>query len=346
MREDSCLVDSDHPHAVKAWLTMQANLGLAPNTLDAYRRDLEDYFAFCASHAITPPAATRADIARYVHDLSHRPRHQQSQSMMLTPASGLANATIVRRLTTVRLYYDYLFESGVRDENPVGRGQYTPGKAFGGHRERALVRRYQKLPWIPNETQWNAIVEAVRQEPIRNRVMFAFAYDAALRREELCALTTDDVNPGQQTLTIRAETTKNRRSRVVAYSVITAQVYRAYLAHRRMVSPARGPLFVSESRRNYGQPISIWTWSKVVEGIAERAHVPAFTTHTLRHLSLTDLARAGWDLHELAVFAGHRSVQTTLHYIHLSGRDLAAKMQATLESVHAWRATILGQDLL
>jgi hypothetical protein len=40
-------------------------------------------------------------------------------------------------------------------------------------------------------------------------------------------------------------------------------------------------------------------------------------------LRLTDLARAEMDIHEIAAYAGHRSVQTTLLYIHLSGRELA-----------------------
>jgi integrase len=34
--------------------------------------------------------------------------------------------------------------------------------------------------------------------------------------------------------------------------------------------------------------------------------MPQFSTHTLRHLCLTDLARAGWELHAIATFAGHR----------------------------------------
>ena len=43
-----------------------------------------------------------------------------------------------------------------------------------------------KLPWIPGEAEWL---------PIRNRLMLALAYDSALRREELCALRTDDLDP-------------------------------------------------------------------------------------------------------------------------------------------------------
>jgi len=39
------------------------------------------------------------------------------------------------------------------------------------------------------------LLGVVADEPIRNRVMFALAYDAALRREELCSLRSDDLDP-------------------------------------------------------------------------------------------------------------------------------------------------------
>jgi integrase len=90
----------------------------------------------------------------------------------------------------------------------------------------------------------------------------------------------------------------------------------------------------------------VWTWSKIIEGIAKRASVPQFTTHTLRHLCLTDLARAGWDLHEIAAFAGHRNTQTTLQYIHLSGRELADKLAQSLASIHARRAKLIVEEFI
>ena len=87
-----------------------------------------------------------------------------------------------------------------------------------------------------------------------------------------------------------------------------------YLEHRRTFGNKRGPLFLSQSRRNYSDPISIWSGSKIVLQIARRAGVERFSTHTLRHLCLIDLARAGWDIHEIASFAGHRSVQTSIRF--------------------------------
>ncbi len=177
-------------------------------------------------------------------------------------------------LLQFRLFYDSLIEEGRRVSNPVGRGRYTPTRCFGGARERGLIPRFRKLPWIPSDDQWCAVIEAARREPLRNRVMLALSYDAALRRQEICSLQTGDIGPSRRTISIRAENTKNRRARVVPYSEATSSLYRAYLRERRALSTERGLLFLSESRRNRARPITIWTWSKAVEGISARSGVP------------------------------------------------------------------------
>ena len=324
---------------------MQANLGLAPNTIDAYGRALEDYLRFSRGQTANPIEANREHIAAYVRDLASRPNRRGANVIVVDSGACLANATLQQRLTAVRLFYDYLVEEGLRPNNPVGRGRYTPGKGFGGTRERGLVPRFTKLPWIPNDEQWRAVLESARREPLRNRFMLALSYDAALRREELCTLDTSDFDPAHSVITIRAENTKFRRGRVVPYSAATAELLRAYLARRRDLTRNRGPLFISESRRNRAQPLSVWMWSKVVENISRRSGVLEFTTHTSRHLCLTDLARANWDIHEIATFAGHRSIQTTLIYIHLCGRELAAKLARGMAEIHAWRTRMLKEIL-
>jgi integrase/recombinase XerD len=325
------------------WLRVQADLGLAARTIDAYARGLADYLGLCAREGIDPLSAGRAEVARYVCDLARRPHPRGARVVSLDSGVGLANATLQQRLVIVRLFYDYLMEEGYRDTNPVGRGRYTPGRAFGGYRDRALVPRFTKLPWIPTDAEWQRLLGVARREPLRTRLMLALAYDAALRREELCRLQTDDVDPAFRTLRVRAETTKTRRSRVVPYSVATGMLLQQYLEQRRALSAARGRLFLSESRRNRTAPITLWTWSKVVRALALRADVPRFSTHSPRHLCLTDLARSGWELHAIAGFAGHRNVATTLQYIHLSGRDLAAKLACGMAEIHAWRRAALAE---
>jgi integrase/recombinase XerD len=328
---------------VKTWLTTETLLGLAPNTLDAYARGLDDFLGFCQRSGISPVTATRADLARYVGDLRGRPRSTPHRSAPdLAPSTGLSNATLQQRLTAVRLFFDFLIEEGKRTDHPVGRGRYTPGKAFGADRERALVPRFQPLPWIPNDEQWRAFLAVVKQAPLRTRCMAALAYDAGLRREELCTLQSSDLDPAHRMVRVRAEAAKGSRERVVPYSATTGELLRAYLAHRRTIAKSRGPLFLSESPRNFAQPITLWTWSKVVRQLALQADLPQFSTHTFRHLCLTDLARSGWELHQIAQFAGHRNPATTLLYIHLSGHDLAEQLTRGMSHIHAWRVQTLA----
>ncbi len=323
----------------RVWLKMQADLGLAANTIDAYGRGLDQYLAFCDAAGVYPLEANRADIASFVNHLRSRPNLRRNKVKSMGSGSGLSHATLRQRVTAVRLFHDYLLEEGLREDNPVGRGRYTPGKGFGGGR--GLVPNLTKLPWIPSEDDWAKVLAEARRASPRNRLMLALAYDSALRREELCLLATSDVDPAHRTIRVRAETTKGGHERVVPYSEATGDLYGAYLVERRKLDRKPGRIFLSESRRNRGEPVSFWAWSKVVRGISLRSGVENFSTHTLRHLCLTDLARCGWDIHEIARFAGHKNTQTTLQYVHLSGRDLASKLERGMAQIHAWRVGAL-----
>jgi integrase/recombinase XerD len=324
------------------WLRIWTELGRAPRTIDAYARGLAEYLQVCERDDIDPLTANRSQVAAFVRELTSRPGRQGANVVALDSGKGLANATLQQRLVPVRLFYDFLVEEGLRDSNPVGRGRYRPGQGFGGG-PRPLVPRMVKLPWIPSEQEWLDVLAVFRAEPVRNRLMLALAYDAALRREELCSLRTDDLDPAHRTLRVRADTTKTRRERVVPYSAPTGLLLAEYLRHRSTLSRSRGPLFLSQSHRNLAEPLTLWTWSKVVRRVALAAAVPRFSTHTLRHLCLTDLARMGWDLHAIATFAGHRSTDSTLRYVHLSGRELSARLNASMAQIHQQRVALLTQ---
>jgi integrase/recombinase XerD len=254
-----------HERAV-VWLRVWADLGRAPRTMDAYARGLAEYLEMCERVGVDPLQADRAHIASYVRELAERPNRRGANVVSIDSGAGLANATLQQRMVPVRLFYDFLVEEGVRESNPVGRGRYRSG-GWGGH-QRGLIPRLTKLPWIPTESQWLELLAVAAGEPVRNRVMLALAYDAALRREELCSLRTDDLDPARRMLRIRAETTKNRLERVVPYSAPTGVLLSGNLVHRAMISRARGPLFLSESRRNRAAPLSLWTWAKVVRRLA------------------------------------------------------------------------------
>ncbi len=275
----------------RAWLQLQSHLQLAPTTLDAYGRSLNDFLAFCQRCEIVPETITREQVALYVQDLAHRPNPKGAKVLSIEGGRGLSNSTMQLRITVLRLFCDSLVERQLRQDNPVGRGHYVPGKAFGGARSRGLLPRYQKLPWLPSDEEWQHILCLLGEERLRTQVMLLLAYDGALRREELVRLEMSDFDFAYQQIRVRAEHAKNGRERIVGYEKTTSRLLQAYLRQRRALSTKHGPLFLSESHRNASNPLALVTWSKVVQKLAARAGLPRFTTHTPRHLRLTHMAR-------------------------------------------------------
>jgi site-specific recombinase XerD len=324
----------------RRWLQFLANIGRAANTVDAYGRAVEDHLRFLASVGVDPLAARADVVGGWIADLRQRPNPRSAKVVHLASGPGLANATIVQRVSAVRSFYEYLVEEGLRSRNPVRRGQ--SGRR-GGRARRGLVRRIEQAPWIPDEQAWIRVLEAAAAESLRNRLMLALAYDGALRRQELISLEVGDFEPAYSLIRLRAVTTKSLRSREVAYGAATARLFVAYLRQRREVfGRVDGRLLLSVSRRNHGTGLGLSSWSKIVEGLADRAGVSRLSTHTFRHLRLTDLARAGWTLDQIAQYAGHSDLSTTMRYIHLSGRELAAKLHRAGVSIHAERERLLA----
>jgi hypothetical protein len=103
-----------------------------------------------------------------VHDLACRPGRHGPNVVDIDSGVGLANATMQLRLVAVRLFYDHLVEEGLRETNPVGRGGYTPGRGFASHRERGLIPRFTKLPWIPSDEQWHQLLEVTCGAPAQS----------------------------------------------------------------------------------------------------------------------------------------------------------------------------------
>src|SRR3954469_1302973 len=97
-----------HPPASDARLIdlyldmLAAERGAARNTLEAYRRDLEDFAVELKGAAIAD--ATSEDIRGYLARLAGR---------------DLSAATVARRLSAVRQLYRFLYAEGLRKEDPA-----------------------------------------------------------------------------------------------------------------------------------------------------------------------------------------------------------------------------------
>ncbi|HAI29850.1 MAG TPA: recombinase XerD, partial [Thalassospira sp.] len=89
---------------ISAFLEMMAaERGASAHTLDAYRRDLEDYASSLTAGKSDPVAASDADVRRYMAELG---------------SAGLAPRTQARRLSALRQFHKFLYSDGYRNDDP------------------------------------------------------------------------------------------------------------------------------------------------------------------------------------------------------------------------------------
>ncbi|WP_424858166.1 site-specific integrase [Streptomyces sp. SAI-170] len=140
-----------------------ANIGRAPNTIDAYGRAVDDHLRFCAAEGAEPLYGKADTVAAWIGEMLERPHARRRGKGASRAGPGLANATVQQRLVAVRSFYEFLVEDGLRERNPVRRGQ--AGRR-GRRPKQGLVRRIEQAPWIPTEADWQRILEAARSEPL------------------------------------------------------------------------------------------------------------------------------------------------------------------------------------
>jgi integrase len=177
--------------------------------------------------------------------------------------------------------------------------------------------------------------------------MTLLAYEGALRRETLVGLEVGDIDLPNRLIKVRPEIVKGGQGNVVVFSTPTANAYARYLPELKAIASRsrrkNNRLFRSVSDRNYGAGLSPWSWNKIVGSLAAQAELPRFSPHTFRHLRLTHLARAGFELLEIARYAGHRQLETTMVYIHLSGRELGEKVARNMRVLEEQLAEVADQ---
>jgi site-specific recombinase XerD len=152
---------------------------------------------------------------------------------------------------------------------------------------------------------------------IRHRAILMTAYAAGLRLSEVTGLRVEDID--SKRMVIRVRQAKGRKDRYVMLSPRLLTLLREYWKAARPTEwlfPGDAP----------GQPIS----GKAVYMVCVQAARTAglgkhVTVHTLRHSFATHLLEAGTDLRTIQVLLGHRKLETTAVYIHVS----PATVQAT-----------------
>jgi integrase len=301
-----------------------------PNTLRAVAFDLKTFFSVVPKD---PEEVQASDVFDF---LAHQ-RGDRTVVRITDGESGLSARTIARRLSSVSGLYAYLVARGDTDVaiNPVPRGLSTR-RAGGRARTVPLVRVPQTLPKILDPAEVQLLLGALRSQ--RDRAMVLAMVLGALRRCEVLGLRLADVQVGDRRLFIAEG--KGGHQRVVPVSNPFFAAVGDYIRDERPTT-STDRVFLALKGPRRGRPLSADGLDEIISGARRRAGLEHCTCHQLRHTCLTRLREAGMALEAVQAQAGHRSIESTRVYLHLTNDWLAKEYRRAAELIDAGHAAEL-----
>jgi len=176
-----------------------------------------------------------------------------------------------------------------------------------------------RLPTILSQEEVTQLIEAAWTPYHRTLLMTLYA--TGVRRNELTHLKVSDID--SQRMVVRIVGGKGRKDRDVMLSPKLLEELRAHW--RRLRRKPSSWLFPGNRDHRGDQPIDTKTVWYACKQAAERAGIKKRVhPHTLRHSFATHLLEAGADLRTIQILLGHRDLEETTIYLHLSERHLNA----------------------
>lgn len=284
-----------------------------PNTWLNYAHDLKIFFNIVDKPAIE---VSTADVFRFI-----RCQFQgQAGPAVDAPLEGVSARTIKRRLCAVSGLYNYLL---MHDDPPVRRNPVPSGFMLRGQipssrpRLNPLLRVPKTLPQLVPVEQVQRFLASLNT--YRDKAMILLMALGGLRKSEVLGLEAADLDPVQGTVLVREG--KGGRQRVCCVAPLFFRVLRRYQDEERPQTSAVKLFVVLKSHRR-GQPLSVSGLNTIITYHRRLAETPDLSCHRLRHTCLTMLREAGMSLEALQQQAGHKNINTTRVYLHLSNQAL------------------------
>ncbi len=175
-------------------------------------------------------------------------------------------------------------------------------------------RQERRLPVILSPAEVFRFLDAITS--LKYRAILMTTYAAGLRISEVTRLRVSDID--SERMVIRIQQGKGRKDRYVMLSPALLTVLRLYWQAARPATwlfPSRQP----------DRPISLTAVQKACRRAARDADLSKHVTvRTLRHCFATHLLEAGANVRIIQTLLGHKSVQTTEIYTHVSTKTVRA----------------------
>ncbi|MCL2166387.1 MAG: site-specific tyrosine recombinase XerD [Clostridiales bacterium] len=282
--------------AIEAYMQYSiVEIGLARSTALGYRGDLMAFFSYLKERKVASWSAVDLSLlTAYLHQLRNK---------------NLKAATISRKLSSLRGFFQYLKKEKLVETNPVALLD-SPEKE-------------ESLPKALSDKEISQILESMipPRDPldIRDLAMLELLYASGLRVSELVNLRLRDLDLDAGYLRCIG---KGDKERIVPVGDKAIDAIRNYITVFRpllLKDTAERALFVNRRGKAMSRQ---WLWRILKERVRKAGITTVVSPHTFRHSFATNLLIGGADLRSVQELLGHADVSTTQIYTHVTDQRL------------------------
>ncbi|OGR51500.1 MAG: hypothetical protein A2049_12050 [Elusimicrobia bacterium GWA2_62_23] len=274
-------------------LHLKAQRNFSRNTIKAYQFDLGEFLAYAAANK-GGAVLDRLLMRGYIAHISER---------------KVSRNTLLRKISAVRSFIAYLLETGQLETDPFDLI--------------TIPKKEKRLPRFLTEGEvgklqdYNLPEQVEAQDntyyfALRDYALFELVYSSGLRRSEAAGLNVGDLDLFSGFVRVMG---KGSRERLIPVGDKALSAIRAYLNTRPKPLAHAQPLFLNHKNgRLTGSGIAL-----VFKKMAKRARFARpMNPHSVRHSFATHLLDRGCDLKSVQEMLGHKNLQTTEIYTHVS----------------------------
>lgn len=280
---------------------IRCELNYSVHTVSAYMRDLSQWADFATGghpEQLDPLSVTPSDIRLWIGRLARQ---------------GESPRTLKRKLSSLRTFFGYMMKRHGMMSNPAA--ELHSAKA-----DKPLpvyVRQSEMASMLADDFDTGDFTS------VRDRLILLMFYSTGMRSSELETLLDNDVNTAKGELKVMG---KRNKERIIPFGEELSEMIAKYRNLRDTTVGGLPPerFFV----RPDGQPLYRRLIYRVVHGALEGRTVAARQSpHVLRHSFASDMLNNGADLFSVQQLLGHKSLETTQVYTHITYQELKNNYQ-------------------
>ena len=258
---------------------------LSDNTLQSYRRDIEQYENYVEENKINYLKVSEEEILTYMEYLRDENKKE---------------STISRSLASIRSFYQFLVRSKKIKKDPTIAIE-SP-------------KVDKRKPNILTSQEVELLLEQPKDVDLkgtRDKAMLEFAYATGMRVTEMITLDIDDVKLEEGYVICRGK----NKARNIPLGSMSLKALKEYIEDARpylLKDEDETALFVNVN----GTRLTRQGFWKIVKYYKEQAHITKdITPHVLRHSFATHLLQNGADLKAIQTMLGHSDISSTQVYM-------------------------------